>query len=427
MGLLDWFRTKQPPTLTHVFEERAAMPDFPLYSPTLATASQYGITDTDAPDVEEQRTAYRGLVYRLVQQRADAISVAMQRAKVVRQTGDDEYEPVESAHPWKTIIRHPSPHADAFSFWANVSQLRDLGRGSFMYVARGVRGVPDCFHVIFPDFGEVFPQGDTTGGIAGYRFYATGNSGYTDIPPNDMVWLRHRHPVSPYESASLIEAAAYQSDKDLYLQVYGRDSLRDGNDPSIYVSFKEPLAQAQMDAYQAGFQQYRTVGKSKRKIPILAGGGELKTVGISPDDLQYIETAALNAKELMWIFGFKPSMFEDSGVVANSRELRRAWYQDSIQPEVDKLCADMTHQLRAAFGTIDDTLCIKAPDVVPSDPLEEAKLYEVEIRSGTRKPGDVIAMRGEDVPAELDQYFMSGGLRPVVDMMREPEAQELPL
>lgn len=427
MGLLDWFRKPAAPTLTHIFEERAADAPFPLYSPTLATASQYGITDSDAPTVDEQRTAYRGLVYRLVQQRADAISIAMQRAKVVRRVDDDEYEPVETAHPWKALLHRPSPHADAFHFWESVSQLRDLGRGSFMYVARGTRGVPDCFHVIFPDFGEVFPQGNTQGGIAGYRFYGAGNSGYTDIPPEDMVWLRHRHPVSPYESASLIEAAAYQSDKDLYLQVYGRDSLREGNNPPFYVTFSEVMAAAQVDQYQKQFQaKHRTVGKSG-SIPVLSGGGELKTIGLNPDDLQYIETANLNAKELMWIFGFKPSMFEDSGVVANSRELRRSWYQDSIQPEVDKLCADMTHQLHAAFGTVDDTLCIKAPNVVPGDPEMDARVYEIEIRSGTRKPGDVIAKRGEDVPPELDQYFMTGGLRPVADLMQQQEPAELPL
>jgi hypothetical protein len=115
-------------------------------------------------------------------------------------------------------------------------------------------------------------------------------------------------------------------------------------------------------------------------------------------------------------------------VVANSRELRRSWFQDSIQPEVDELCADLTRQLRAAFGVMDDALCVKPPNVVPSDPLEDARLYEMEIRSGTRKPGDVLAMRGEDVPPELDQYFMTGGLRPVADMLRpEPEPQELPL
>ena len=70
---------------------------------------------------------------------------------------------------------------------------------------------------------------------------------------------------------------------------------------------------------------------------------------------------------------------------------------------------------------MDDALCIKAPNVIPKDPIEDARLYEIEIRSATRKPGDVIAMRGEDVPPELDQYFIGGGLRPVADLMREPQ------
>lgn len=421
-----WKRDDDAPEMRVYFgEARAADPDISLYSPSLATASQYGITDSDAPTADEQRTAYRGLVYRLVQMRADAIGSAMMRAQVMRQTGDDEYEPVEESHPWRTLLRAPSPHLDRFAFWETASQLRDMGRGAFLYVARGTRGVPDCMYTIYPEFGEVYPQGNVTGGIAGYRFYATGGEAYQDIPPEDMVWMRHRHPVSFYESASLIEAAAYHSDKDLYLQVYGRDALRSGNNPPFYASFKEALVQNQIDAYQKAFRdKHQTLGRPGA-IPVLGNGGELRTLGINPDDMQYIETAGLNDKQLIVIMGFKPAMFEDGGVVANSRELRRAWYQDSIQPEVDKLCSDLTHQLRRVYGAVDDALCIKAPNVIPKDPIEDAKLYEIEIRSATRKPGDVIAMRGEDVPPELDQYFIGGGLRPVADLMREPEPEEV--
>lgn len=423
----DLFGRGNKPQVMPVWHEmRAAAPDIPIYSPTLATASGVGITDSDAPNADQQKTAYRGLVYRLTQQRAHAIASAMMKAQVSRQVDEEEYEPVEAGHPWKALLRNPTPNADAYTFWEQTSQLRDLGRGAFHYVARGARGVPDSLYTIFPDFGEVYPQGNTMGGIAGFRYYPTGSTGYTDVPAEDLLWVRHRHPINPYESASLIEAAAYHADKDLYLQVYGRDSLKEGNNPPFYASFKEPMATTMVEAYQKQFKdKHRTIGRPGN-IPVLAGGGELKTIGLNPDDLQYIETAGMNNKELMWIFGFKVSMFEDDGVVANSRELRRAWYMDSIQPEVDKLCSDLTRQLHRIYGTVDDTLCVKPPNVVPKDPMEDAKLYELEIRSGTRKPGDIIAMRGEDVPAELDQYFLSGGLRPVADMMQQPDNEPMP-
>jgi phage portal protein BeeE len=421
----QFWKRDAPEMRVYFGDARAAGPDINIYSPNLALASQFGITDSDAPTAQEQRTAYRGLVYRLVQMRADAIGTAMAQARVMRQVDDEEYEPVEESHPWRTLLRQPSPHLDRFAFWETASQLRDMGRGAFLYVARGARGVPDCMYTIYPEFGEVYPQGDTTGGIAGFRYYASGAEGYTDIPPEDLVWVRHRHPVSFYESASLIEAAAYHSDLDLYLQIYGRDALREGNNPPFYASFKENLNQPQIDQYQKSFAlKHTTLGRPK-SIPVLGNGGELRPIGIRPEDMMYVETAIQNERQLMMIFGFKPAMFADGGVVSNSVELRRSWYQDSIQPEVDKLCADLTHQLHRVYGVVDDTLCIKPPNVIPKDPVQDARLYELEIRSGTRKPGDVIAMRGEDVPPELDQYFIAGGLRPVADMMREPEPAEL--
>ena len=424
MGLFDFFRSKTEPRedLVVWHEIRAAEPDINIFSPSLSLTSSYGVQDDDAPTVDQQRVAFRGLIFRMVTQRSRAIAKAMLKAQVSRQVSDDEYEPVEDGHPWKALLRNPSPNSDPFTFWKSTSQLRDMGRGAFHYVARGARGVPDCFYTIYPEFGDVYPQGNTTGGIAGFRFYPSGGT-FLDLMPEDIVWLRHQHPVSPYESASLIEAAAFQADKDLYMQIYGRDMMKDGQVPPLYMSTAENLTQTQVDTYRKQFKEkHRTLG-SQGNIPVLPNGGKLELLSIKPDDMQYVEASGMNSKELMWIFGFSPSMFEDGGVVANSRELRRAWYQDSIQPEIDELCSNITRQLHRIYGTVDDTLCVKAPNVVPADPMEDARLYELEIRSGTRKPGDIIAMRGEDVPAELDQYFMTGGLRPVI----QPEPQNEPM
>lgn len=421
MGLLDYFRPSPKPEEKVVIFDRAADPDIDIYAPSLVQASRIGLTDSEAPTEQEQRTAFRGLVYRLATDRANAISRAMVRAKVSRQIGDDNFEEVEENHPWRKLYMNPNPDRSALRFWKTASLLRDLGKGAFQYVARGERNLPASLYTIYPDFGTVDAVANTRGGVGGYAFWPAGSGEFTPIAPEDMIWLRYEHPVDPYKSASLIQASAYHSDKDLYLQIYSRDMMRDGNLPPFYVSFKEALAEAQLKSYRQGFgDNYRKLGK-QGSTPILGGGGEIKPVGISPDDMQYVDAAKMNKFDLAVIFGFKAAMFEEGGVVANSTELRRSWLQDSIQAEVDELCAELTHGFKVSFDAMDSDLCIKPPDVVPKDRTEQARIDEIYIRNAVTSPQMVQEREGFEPDGE---FFISGGLRPLEEVLAKPDAEE---
>lgn len=419
MGLLNrveqWLSAHNGTQNTVFFEERAGTPDIDIVPSSQVSATRLGITDSEAPDEEQQDLAYRGLVQMMVSMRADAIASAMMKVMVKRQVGDEEFEDVEEGHPWKVILRNPTPNSSTREFWEITSKLRDMGAGAFHYIDRDSRNVPECFLPIYPAFGEVLPMGDVTGGIGGFVYYS--GSSIIPIERADMLWVRHTHPVTPYKSGSLLQAAAFQADKDVYFQIYSRDSVRDGNLPPFYVTFKDTLNREQKRDYREQFgKNYREVGKAGN-TPILGGEGKIETLGIKPDDLQYIESSKLNSKELMMIFGFPPGMFEETGVVANSKELNRGWYTRSIQPEVDQLCSDLTFQFRLAYNATDSDLIIMPPDVIPRDKMEEARIAQIRIQSATLKPSEVRAMNGEEEDAILDQFFISGGLRPVEDMM----------
>ena len=172
MGFLDYFRpSPKPEEKVIIFEGRAVDPDIDIYAPSLVETSRIGLTDSEAPTEREQRTAFRGLVYRLAVDRANAIARAMVRAKVSRQVGDDKYEEVEDGHPWRKLFMNPNPDRSALRFWKTSSLLRDLGKGAFHYVARGDRGLPESLYTIFPDFGLVDAVANTRGGIGGYAFW----------------------------------------------------------------------------------------------------------------------------------------------------------------------------------------------------------------------------------------------------------------
>lgn len=412
----DW-RTDHDGDLSVAWFTRGADPVYPIFSQPLAVSSQaLGITDLDAPSAEEQRSAYRGLISTLVGMRAQEIASAMVRVKVQRQVGDGEYENVELEHPWCKLMRQPSRNLSGFEFWEDVSRMQDMGPGAFLLVGIGAMGIPDGLFAIYPEFGEVKAVGQTDGGIGGFVHYAQGGS-VQQIKRELMIWLRHGHPVSPYEGASLLEQAAYNSDIALYQAVYARDLTKEGNVPPVYAKADAMITIDQAKKYgQYLTQEYFTAGKRKKTM-VVGHGMELKTLSVNPNDLQYIEAAQLNDHQIMRIFGFPPAMFEASGVVANSREVRRQWLQNSIQRSVDKLCASLTHQFKIIFDAMDSDLCIKAPDVVPIDEAERARIREFQLRTGIRNPNEFRMEDGLGTYPEGDTFFIGGSLRPVAEMV----------
>lgn len=407
-----------------IWSQRAVEPFYPVYADPMVIGSKLlGITDMDAPTTDEQRTHYHGLVSTLTTMRAYAIADALSKAEVKRKLRPGELEDVEDDHPWSRLLAMPSPNYSPFEFWEDASRLQDMGAGAFMLVGFGSFRVPEGLFTIFPEFGEVKPQGSEDGGIGGYVHYA--HDGVREIDRRLMIWLHHRHPVSPYEGASLLEQAAYQSDKGLYMDIYGRDLVKDGNVPPIYLKTDQMITTDQAKSYgQQVTRNYRAAGQ-KMMTPVLGQGIEFKTMAINPNDLQYVEAAELNDRQIMRIFGFPPAMFEQSGVVANSKEVRRQWLQNSIQPEVNRICASLTHQFKVIFRAEGSDLCIVPPNVVPVDRMEQARIDEMEIRNMVLKPNEVRLREGREEDPDLDQFFASGSYRPLRELvMQEDESNE---
>lgn len=431
MGLFDQlasiFRTpshhiiQDPRTSGGQFvEHRFSDPDHPVYERPTNLLTTVG-SSYDEVTEEQQRTAYRGIISRMVRQRASVISKAMCAAQVKRKTGEKEYEDVEPDHPWRTLLLNPCPNMSAFDLWYDVSQMRDLSRGAFLWTGRNALGVIDSLYPIYPFFGRVHPLPDTTGGVGAFRYEPQGG-GVEEIPKENAIWIHHRNPVTPYEGASLLQAARFESDIDLYQKIYGRDTTAEGNVPAVYASSKQQISRGQSEEFGKRLQAEYFRAGNKKKALVLGSDTKLERIGVSPDDLQYVEAAGLNKNDLIIIFGFSPAMFAEGGVVANSKELRRGWLQDSIQHDVNAICASVEHQFKVGFDAMDSDLCIVPPDVVPQDELERQRVREIKVRTGQATPNEFRMEDGLDEYAGGEKYYLSAGLTPVNE--EDPADQE---
>lgn len=393
-----------------------------VVNPTLfnngAGLNALGVTDRDAPTEEQQRTAYRGLIATCARIRANAVAEAMLGATVERQTSGTEYVQVEDAHPWVALLRAPHPTWSPRFTWSWAQQAKDLGRGAFFYVERDARGVPLYLHPIFPAFGEVRPIGGESGEIVGYAFRRS-DGAPTRWAARDVLWLRHPHPVSPYESASLLEISAYESDSDLYNHVYRRDVMKRGGLPKIQLTTDQKLS----DLSQRELSDKATAmfyGNVPR-VPVFGEGTEAKPLGLTSEDLDFIEGARLTRTEILQMWLGAEGLLSDHANRANADAARYTFADLIVQPEADANCDQLTAQLRSAYAperpTAEDrarisVLVVRAPDVVPLDPDYALRQQEMQVRAGLRSINEL---------REPDGFKpVKGGEEPMVSLALVP-------
>lgn len=370
-----------------------------------------GIDDPDKVNVQQFRDSYRGHVYRFLGMRADAIADGLDRLLVQRKLGRNQFEDVEINHPWQTLLDAPSDAYNPWAIYRYISLARDAYQGAFFEIGRDRRGVPVKLFPIFPDFGEVKPVGDTDGSISHYLFRPKGNADPRRISNENMIWIRHQSPISPYEAAPIVRAADFQSDIDLFMHVYRRVSVRDGNRPDVYLKSESPLTKNQQRRYGEEFQTKYMQAKNRNEIPVFGSGLEMRRVGVPPEELEYVNGAELNIKELLDIFGIPRAMYvSESSNRSLSEGARRDFAQRTVVPEVKAIARQLTQEFRQAFRA-EPILQVSVPekDLIPLDPELERRKKNEDVTHGRMTLNEQRVADGKD---PYDQEFADEPLVP---------------
>ena len=410
---------------------RPARREAPTVFTTSATSAIAGEGDPDAPTADRIRLAYRGLIHRCATLRANAAVEALAQMGVAEDLGGGDAGGLRDLgpdHPRARLLRRPSPHLAAREVWKWAQLAKDLGRGAFFFVERDRAGAPLYLHPVFPAFGQVAPIGTADGGVAGYVFQPSGGGRAQRWEAEDVLWVRHVHPVTPYESASLLEAAAYEIDTDRWERVYRRDNMRAGGYPSVYITTDQDLNQAQATQYGETFEAryLRPIqgGQRSRRVPVFGKGAEPKPLAVPARDLQFVEGAELTKTDLLQIWGVPEGMLSDKANRANADAARYTFYQNTAMPEADDAAASLSVQLDRVFRTPPADrmrVVVTVPDIVPSDPELILRQNESALRSGTRTVNELREADGLQPVDGGDVPLVSAALVPLAQVVAEPE------
>lgn len=362
----------------------------------------FGYDDIRELNERTQRDSYRGIFFRCLQIRANAIAKGMQDATVQRLVGE-EWEDVESAHPWYKLIRQPSEILDAYNYWKWASLTRDLGSGAHSFVDyKGI--MPNNLYPIYRDFGEVNPIPNRYGGIKGWKHIRNDGS-IVNYEHNQVIRIYHQSPFSPYESVSLLQAGLLEIDTDRFMKLYRKDSVDEGGLTSVVLSSDQDLQQPQVDKYASEFKK-KMGRRGKKEVAVLGKGLDVKNYGMSSKELEYVDGGRLTQDEIFLITGVPKGLYESVTTQATGKTAETVFAQYTVQPNLNDICSQYTLALQRTFESEAGMLRVKAPDVVPLDKEFELKQETEHIKHGVIKPSEV-AQKHQYESEGIDEYLIS--------------------
>ncbi|GLQ17939.1 phage portal protein [Maritalea porphyrae] len=282
-----------------------------------------------------------------------AISLVTQNAARVPLMVDDQGERL-ATHPVLDLLSRPNPDLSGPELIETIFSHLLLSGNAYLEV---LQFEPGRHHIypLRPD--RVVPIVGQDGWIKAYD-YKVGNTkrriAASKQNPIPMIHLRNFHPTSDHSGLAPILAAMDAVDTHNKACEWHKSLLDNAARPSgalVYSAEAGNLTAEQFDRLKselnASFQGAANAGRPM----VLEGGLDWKTLSMSPRDMDFIEAKNSAARDIAMAFGVPPMLLCIAGdtTYANYKEANRAFWRQTIIPQMVKTCAALSRNLHLIF------------------------------------------------------------------------------
>lgn len=256
----------------------------------------YGLMDNLRPE-ERQRIALTiSWIYADIKLLASEVSSA--GIQIKRKDGDREE--VIKDHPLLQLLNHPNSEMD-LPFLLQYTTYWMMLRGKAYWYLAPEMGNPDKIKEIWPiQADRIFPIPGKDRFIEKY-VYRLKHGQVMTIDPDYVIFFRFPNPFDLWDGLSPLIAASLPMETELGLAKWQRDTYVTGRGiPHSVISLDKTMNKPD---FESAAQRIREDFEQERKVAITrAGDMDVKTVGISPRDLELIKSREFTRDEIDTIF-----------------------------------------------------------------------------------------------------------------------------
>ncbi|WP_069743043.1 phage portal protein [Streptomyces sp. EN23] len=300
-------------------------------------------------DAEARGYSNSAVAYRCVAAIADnGSSVPL----AVRQPDGAEIDGHRIAHLFN---KRPNPFMSARAFKSLMLQQGELAGQSFIWLDRGETGLADPTeaHIVFDQVDVIVNKPvhlrPTMADLVGFLIRRA-DGVQVPVLPAEMLWLRYPHPFDPLGCLAPWKAARHAVDMDAFAREWQRSSYKNGASPTGVVYLGQ-MGETEFNAAKASWRSSMTGPANAGKNLLVAsppGGGtpvSYARVGLTAEEMDYLESRMANAAEVMMAFGVPHDYLAAGTTYENRSAAKTTLWSDTIKPKLELIGSEIDRVL----------------------------------------------------------------------------------
>lgn len=264
----------------------------------------------------------------------------------VYERGEKGRERVDS-HPMAQLLARPNPGQSGHDLMLWTSSMFDI-YGDAFWLKRRQGGEVSGLYPLHP--ASMTHEDD------GSWSFDNGKTRLTQIAPMDLVHFRAFHPTSTTRGMSPLEPLRATLENEWSARTATSSFWQRGARPGMALAHPGTLSQSAQNRLKAQMDSV-SAGADKTGVTIvLEEGMEPKTMTLTAEEAQYIETRKLNREEVCAAYDVPPPVVHilDRATFSNITEQMRSMYRDTMGSRLPAFEAAIEIDLHQAEFSSDD-------------------------------------------------------------------------
>ena len=281
--------------------------------------------------------------------RAIARAAASIPLEVYDRASDGELVKVDN-HPLQLLLNSPNeeqPRDDFMEAW--VSFLTLAGNAYVEMNGPSENGPPQELWLWRPDRVTIVPGEES---IREIKMNVNGQE--VVLPYERTLHAKFFHPTNDYFGLTPLQVARRTTDINNSTTDWNGALVQNYGAPSGIITTPEQvqLNEPERRRISRVIRRLFGGGRNAGKTHLLEGGLQYQQIGLSPKDMDFIDSQKMTREEICAIFGVPPQMvgIQDKSTYNNYSEARQSFYQDTVLPTLDKIVSVINHKLAPLYS-----------------------------------------------------------------------------
>jgi len=251
-------------------------------------------------------------------------------------------------HDILKLLYKPNEYQSKQEFIENLVAFYLLSGNSYIEKNGPNTGAPKELFALRPDRMKVIP--DKMNFVSGYEYSVNGEN--FRWKADKVMHLKSFHPTNDFYGLSPIEIAARSVDNDNAATAWNNSLLNNGARPTGAMVSDAVLSDPQYKQLKGEIELQYKGAKNAGRPMLLEGGLKWQEMGLSPRDMDFINSKKMSRLEICAAFGVPPEMVGDKehATYSNYAEARQSFYTETVLPILDKIRDKLNSGLVTDFG-----------------------------------------------------------------------------